>query len=68
MSKHSLRAKWNTANARLANKPFDDLFATKPQPSITCPRCGMTSYNPNDIEQRYCGNCHMFHADMKQNP
>ncbi len=24
----SLRAKWNTANARLANKPFDDLFAT----------------------------------------
>lgn len=23
---HSLRAKWNQANARLANKPFDDLF------------------------------------------
>lgn len=26
MPKNSLRAKWNTANARLANKPFDDLF------------------------------------------
>ncbi len=24
------------------------------QPSITCPDCGRTSYNPNDIEQRYC--------------
>jgi len=28
------------------------------QPSITCPDCGRTSYNPNDIEQGYCGYCH----------
>ena len=28
------------------------------QPSITCPVCGMTSYNPNDIREGYCGNCH----------
>jgi ribosomal protein L37E len=28
------------------------------QPSITCPACGMTSYNPNDIREGYCGNCH----------
>lgn len=26
MTNHSMRAKWSTANARLANKPFDDLF------------------------------------------
>lgn len=26
--------------------------------SFTCPRCGMTSYNPNDIREGYCGNCH----------
>jgi ribosomal protein L37E len=26
--------------------------------SITCPRCGMTSYNPDDIDEGYCGNCH----------
>ncbi len=32
--------------------------------SITCPFCKMTSYNPNDIEQRYCGNCHAFHDDI----
>lgn len=30
------------------------------EPSITCPVCGMTSYNPNDIEHGYCGNCHAF--------
>jgi hypothetical protein len=33
MTRHSSRAKWNTANTRLANKPFDDLFAqAKPDP------------------------------------
>ena len=26
--------------------------------SITCPKCGMTSFNPNDIREGYCGNCH----------
>lgn len=30
------------------------------QPSITCPKCGMTSYNQNDIAEGYCGNCHEF--------
>ena len=29
-------------------------------PSITCPRCQMTSYNPNDVLNGYCGNCHDF--------
>jgi ribosomal protein L37E len=35
----------------------DWLDAVMKDPSITCPRCGMTSYNPNDIQQGYCGNC-----------
>lgn len=26
--------------------------------SITCPRCGMTSHNENDVREGYCGNCH----------
>lgn len=34
-------------------------------PTITCPRCGRTSAHPKDISERYCGNCHMFHADME---
>ncbi len=33
-----------------------------PQPSITCPVCGATSYNPNDIRHGYCGRCHAFTA------
>ena len=32
------------------------------EPSYTCPVCKMTSYNPNDIQHRYCGNCHRFEA------
>jgi len=31
--------------------------------SITCPRCGWTSYNPHDISERYCGHCHVFLDD-----
>lgn len=26
--------------------------------SITCPVCGMTSYNETDAEEGFCGNCH----------
>jgi hypothetical protein len=29
-------------------------------PAITCPACGMTSYQPQDIENGYCGNCHAY--------
>lgn len=26
--------------------------------SYTCPKCGMTSYHPEDVKHKYCGNCH----------
>jgi len=26
--------------------------------SITCPNCGRTSWNPNDVREGYCGACH----------
>jgi hypothetical protein len=32
------------------------------QPSITCPVCGMTSWNPTDVAQGYCGHCHDWTA------
>jgi hypothetical protein len=32
--------------------------------AITCLVCGMTSWNPTDIEQKYCQNCHLFHSQM----
>lgn len=41
-----------------------DTLEKPEQQSITCPRCGMTSYNADDIEKKYCGNCHMFHSDI----
>jgi hypothetical protein len=33
-------------------------------PSITCPKCKRTSFNPGDIRYRYCGACHEYHDDM----
>lgn len=26
--------------------------------SVTCPRCGLTSHHPKDVEQGYCSKCH----------
>ena len=26
--------------------------------SFTCPRCGMTSHHPRDVQEGYCGACH----------
>ena len=31
---------------------------------IRCLVCGMASFNMNDIEKKYCGNCHQFHSIM----
>lgn len=31
-----------------------------PIPHLTCPYCLATSWNPEDIENRYCGSCHRF--------
>jgi hypothetical protein len=31
--------------------------------SITCYRCGMTSYNENDVKFMYCGMCHRLHEE-----
>ena len=32
--------------------------------TFTCPKCGMTSYNPNDAKYLYCENCHEFVGQM----
>jgi hypothetical protein len=31
--------------------------------SITCPRCALTSYHPEDVRQLYCGYCHWWTSD-----
>lgn len=30
---------------------------------IRCLMCGLCSYLPMDVEQRYCGRCHIFHTE-----
>lgn len=46
-------------------KAVGKLSHLKPS-SITCPKCGMTSFNTNDVREQYCGNCHQFHSTMSQ--
>jgi hypothetical protein len=33
--------------------------------AIKCLMCGMTSYHPMDVKEKYCGNCHQFHNIME---
>lgn len=33
---------------------------------FTCPLCGAISHNPNDARERYCGRCHVFVDDVRQ--
>lgn len=42
----------------LGNGEPDDRY-----PHVTCPLCRFTSYNKNDIEQKYCGRCHWWTSD-----
>lgn len=41
---------------------FQDNRATAD--SFTCPRCGLTSNNPNDAANLYCSRCHAFMRDI----
>jgi hypothetical protein len=36
--------------------------------AIRCLRCGLVSFNLNDVLQRYCGNCHVFHDEVGHVP
>jgi len=51
---------WRPRVQEITFKDFD-----VKEKSIICPKCGMRSYNPNDIENQYCGNCHQFHEHFK---
>lgn len=33
--------------------------------SFTCPICGMTSHHPQDVENEYCGNCHVMIGPLR---
>jgi len=46
---------------RLKPKTYDIIQKVDGHYAIRCRVCEMTSHNINDVEQKYCGMCHMFH-------
>ena len=50
---------------REAAKAAMEMFYSKQAiEAITCPQCGRTSYNQNDVWHRYCAACHQYHDEM----
>jgi ribosomal protein S27E len=45
-------------------KEYGKTLSVYPEPemSIKCHICGKTSYNPNDVKNKYCGYCKVFHS------
>lgn len=35
-------------------------------PAIKCLVCGLTSYHPGDVRERYCACCHESHLVLEQ--
>jgi hypothetical protein len=33
---------------------------------LRCSICGLRSYNPNDVANRYCGKCHLFLDELER--
>ena len=62
--------------SELIYHPVDELEELPPEPTyvirqsrsgvpaIQCLQCGMMSFHPDDIRERYCGNCHQFHEPI----
>jgi hypothetical protein len=50
-------------NPPCLNTPRYIVGIVNSQSFIECKRCGMRSYNPNDIKYKYCGCCCRFHDD-----
>jgi len=37
------------------------IIQKKGRESIRCFKCGMESYNPNDVAHKFCSSCNIFH-------
>lgn len=48
-----------------AHKVRPDRPAKDDRPSITCPECGLTSYDADDIKLKFCKNCDWFTSDPR---
>lgn len=49
------------SHARLTYRLIGD--TSQPPAAIQCLVCGRVSHNPNDVAERYCGYCHVFHNE-----
>lgn len=49
------------------NKTYE-IVASKDgkQAGIKCLDCNLTSWNYNDVREKYCGNCHEFHEQKER--
>jgi len=45
------------------NPPARTYRLTHAGTAIECKKCGMVSFLPDDIMQKYCGNCKIFHGE-----
>lgn len=43
-----------------------DLFFRSLPPSWQCPHCGRRSYSHHDLTNQYCGHCHHYCEDVKE--
>lgn len=51
---------WRAVSAAVVNRA-ESAGATYVPAGIRCDVCGLTSWNPMDVAERYCANCHIFH-------
>ncbi len=43
----------------------DGRSASSPPPSYECPWCGMVSYHPMDLQERFCARCDKFEDEPR---
>lgn len=44
---------------------YEIVYSKSGQQGIRCNKCGLTSFNPNDIKYLYCDHCKLFHDQEK---
>lgn len=48
----------------LKGRPYIDTYTLTTDGGITCLRCKITSYSPEDVKHHYCGKCGICHDDI----
>jgi hypothetical protein len=55
-----LEDEWRQMAARLRVVSGQEYMVSETHSAILCLTCGMVSRNPNDVSNKFCGNCHKF--------